>query len=245
MSITVDRPEKRNAMDIETRRSLRDAFAEAEADENIRVVVLRGAGDSAFISGGDLDSFAEWNVLDSLEYATKHSQGLYNYIAGISKPTIAAIDGHALGGGLEIAMACDIRLSTAGVKLGLPEVTLGVLPGGGGTQRLATLVGAGKAKEMILTGNTIDAGTAREIGLVNHVYPEEEFEEAVAQMAMDVATNAPIAMRLAKESMNHSIEDSSSFAIERLAFAVLFATQDQSTGIEAFLQDSEPTFEGR
>lgn len=140
-TVTVNRSEKRNAMDVPTRKDLRAAFESVGEDDAVRAVVLRGAGDGSFIAGGDIDSFAEFDHMEGLEYATKYAQGLYNYVADLPKPTVAAVDGYALGGGTEIALACDIRLATEDAKFGLPEVSIGVLPAGGGTQRLTHIVG--------------------------------------------------------------------------------------------------------
>lgn len=244
-TVTVNRPEKRNAMDIETRQQLRCAFEEVVAERDVRVVVLRGEGDEVFVSGGDIESFADFDHVDGLEYLTDHAQGLYNYIASVPKPTIAAVDGHALGGGMEIAMACDVRLATTNSRFGLPECSLGIIPAGGGTQRLASIVGAGVAKELVLGGRIIDAEEAANIGLVNHVHPPEEFDEAVSAMADRFANKAPLASRLAKESINTGLDLDHGLDFERIAGAYLFATDDQKEGAQAFLQDRNPEFRGR
>lgn len=244
-TVTVDRPEKRNAMDLETRKLLRAAFEDIADDADVRVAVLRGAGDEAFVTGGDIASFAEFDHVDGLEYVTEHAQGLYNYIASVPKPTIAAIDGYALGGGMEIAMACDVRLATPDSRLGLPEVGLGIIPAGGGTQRLASIVGAGIAKELVLGGRILDADEAEDIGLVNHVHLPEEFDDAVAKMAERFAKKAPLAARLAKESINRSLDLEDGLGFERMAGAYLFATDDQAEGARAFLENRDPEFRGR
>lgn len=244
-TVTVNRPEKRNAMDIPTRKALYDAFEEVGEDDDVRAVVLRGAGEGSFIAGGDIDSFAEFDHMDGIEYGEKYAQGLYNYIADLHKPTIAAVDGYALGGGTEIALACDIRLATEDAKFGLPEVGIGVIPAGGGTQRLVQIVGAGIASELILTGRIIDASEAKEIGLVNHVYPDDDFDEEVQSMAEDLASKAPIAQRLAKESIKQSLDIDAGLEYERLAGAFLFGTDDQKEGANAFLEDREPEYRGR
>lgn len=244
-TVTVNRPEKRNAMDVPTRKDLRDAFEEVGEDDAVRAVVLRGAGDGSFIAGGDIDSFAEFDHMDGIEYGEKYAQGLYNYVADLPKPTVAAIDGYALGGGTEIALACDIRLATEDAKLGLPEVGIGVIPAGGGTQRLVGIVGAGIASELILTGRIVDADEAEDIGLVNHVYPDSEFDEEVRSMAEDLASKAPVAQRLAKESISRSLDIEAGLDYERLAGAFLFGTEDQKEGANAFLEDREPEYDGR
>jgi len=244
-TITVNRPEKRNSMDVPTRRALRSAFEDAVADESVRVIVLRGAGEGNFIAGGDIESFARFDVLEAKAYFEEHAQGLYNYVANVPNPTIAAIDGYAFGGGFEIASACDIRVAQRGVKLGLPEVTLGILPGGGGTQRLADLVGASVAKDLILTGRTIDAAEAADVGFVNYLFEAEAFEAGLADLATDLASNAPIALELAKESINRGLNQEAGLDVERLAATLLFATEDQQEGAEAFLEDRDPEFVGR
>lgn len=244
-TVTVNRPEKRNSMDVPTRKQLRSAFERAADDDDVRVVVLRGAGEGQFIAGGDIENFAEYDAVDALEYGTKHAQGLYNYVAEMPKPTIAAIDGYAFGGGLEISCACDIRIAREGVKMGLPEVTLGILPGGGGTQRLAQLVGASVARDMILTGKAIDAEEAADMNLVNYLYSAAEFEDGVDEVAERIADNAPLALRLAKESINRGLNPEPGLDFERMAGALLFATDDQKEGAEAFLENRDPEFEGR
>lgn len=245
-TVSVDRPEKRNAMDIETRRELRSAFEEAADDDSVRVIVLRGTGDGTYISGGDLNLFSKFDHMDGLEYVTKHAQGLYNFVADISKPTIAAIDGPALGGGMEISLACDIRIATTEAKLGLPEVKLGVFPAAGGTQRLPQIVGAGVAKELILTGRVVDADEAAELNLVNDVYEDEdEFEDSVYEMADQIASRAPVAVQMAKKSINNGLDTGQGLEFERVAGAFVFGTEDQNEGAKAFLEDREPDFQGR
>lgn len=244
-TVTVNRPEKRNAMDIPTRKELLAAFEEVGEDDDVRAVVLRGAGEGSFIAGGDIESFSTFDHIDGIEYAEKYAQGLYNYIADLTKPTIAAVDGYALGGGTEIALACDIRLATEDAKFGLPEVNIGVIPAGGGTQRLVQVVGAGIASELILTGRIIDADEANDIGLANHVYSESEFDEEVASMAETLASKAPVAQRLAKEAISRSLDIEAGLDYERLAGAFLFGTEDQKEGANAFLEDREPEYKGQ
>ncbi|ADJ16854.1 enoyl-CoA hydratase/isomerase family protein [Halalkalicoccus jeotgali] len=244
-TIIVNRPEKRNAMDIPTRKALYAAFEEVSEDDDVRAIVLRGAGDGSFIAGGDIDSFADFDHMDGMEYSEKYAQGLYNYVADRHKPTIAAVDGYALGGGTEIALACDIRLATDDAKFGLPEVGIGVIPAGGGTQRLVQVVGAGLASELILTGRIISADEAKRIGLANHVYAAEEFDNEVRAMAEDLASKAPVAQRLAKESIRRSLDIDAGLEYERLAGAFLFGTDDQKEGANAFLEDREPKYRNR
>lgn len=244
-TIAVDRPEKRNAMDIDTRRELRETMEDAVADDEVRVLVIRGAGEDAFITGGDIADFADFDHVDGLEYVSEHAQGLYNYVATLPKPTIAAVDGYALGGGMEIAMACDVRLATPDSQFGLPEVSIGILPAGGGTQRLAAIAGAGVAKELVLTGRILDADEADELGIVNHVHPQEAFDVAVGSMAADMAEKAPLALRLAKESINRGLDLESGLDFERIAGAYLFGTDDQTEGASAFEENRDPSYRGR
>ncbi|MFB6142207.1 MAG: enoyl-CoA hydratase/isomerase family protein [Halorientalis sp.] len=242
-TLTVDRPEKHNAMDVETREQFRAALDDV-ADGDARVLVVRGAGD-AFVTGGDIADFAEFDRVDGLEYLTEHAQGLYNAVADLSIPTIAAVDGHALGGGMELALACDIRLATPDARFGLPELELGIIPAGGGTQRLATVVGAGIARELVLTGRVLDADEAADIGLVNHVHPAAEFDERVTEMAERIADRAPLALRMATESLDRSLDVEAGLDFERVAGAFLFGTEDQHEGARAFLEDRDPSFQGR
>lgn len=244
-TVTVDRPEKRNAMDVPTRKELRAAFESVATDDDVRVIVLRGAGEKSFIAGADLARTAEFDHMDGLEYVTKHAQGLYNYVADVPKPTIAAIDGYAFGGGTEIALACDIRVAQEGIKMGLTEEKVGVMPAGGGTQRLAQVVGVGLAKELIFRGQVLDAVEAEEIGLVNHVFDEAAFEDEVYAIAEDIASNSPIALRMAKESINRGLDLEGGLDFERIAGAFLFGTDDQKEGARAFLEDRDPEFSGR
>lgn len=244
-TITVDRPEKHNAMDVPTRKELRAAFERAADDDDVRVIVLRGAGENSFIAGADLAQTAEFDHMDGLEYVTEHAQGLYNYVAEVPKPTIAAIDGYAFGGGTEIALACDIRIAEAGIKMGLTETRVGVMPAGGGTQRLAGVVGVGTAKELIYRGKPVVAEEAEEIDLVNHVYSSDEFEEEVYALAEEIAERSPIALRMAKESINRGLDLEGGLDFERIAGAFLFGTHDQEEGARAFLEDRDPNFEGR
>jgi enoyl-CoA hydratase len=244
-TVTVNRPEKRNAMDVPTRRELRAAFDTLADDDNVWVIVLRGAGENSFISGADLSQTVDFDHMDGLEYVTKHAQGLYNYVADVPKPTIAAIDGYAFGGGTEISLACDIRLAQEGIKMGLTEEKVGVMPAGGGTQRLAGIVGVGIAKELIYRGQVLDANEAAEINLVNHVFAEDEFEDEVYALAEEIAEKSPIALRMAKESINRGLDLEGSLDFERMAGAFLFGTDDQKEGAKAFLEDRDPEFKGR
>lgn len=243
-TLTVNNPDKRNAMDQETRTALRERVEEVDANDEIRVIVLRGEGDS-YIAGGDIEAFADFDQIDALEYLTNYGQGLYNDVADLTKPTIAAIDGYAFGGGLEVSLACDLRVATPDAVVGLPEVGLGILPGGGGTQRLAHVAGAGVAKDLVLTGRAVGAEEAAELGIVNRVYDAGEFDESVRELADTVAANAPLAVRLAKESIDRGLDAEAGLDFERIACAFLFGTADKQEGTEAFLENRNPAFEGR
>lgn len=244
-TVTVNRPEKRNAMNIPTREELRKTFEQLEDDDSVAVVVLRGAGEDSYLAGGDIEMFQTFELVDALEFTNKYSQGLYNYIAEFPKPTIAAIDGYALGGGTEISLACDIRLASEKAKFGFPEVDLGLFPAAGGSQRVIDVIGPGKAKELIFTGNIIDAKEAKELGLVNHVYDTESFDEEVEEMAGEIAGKAPLALRLAKESVNRGLDQEGGLDFERVAGALLFGTEDYEEGVAAFLEDREADFVGK
>lgn len=244
-TVTIDRPKVRNAMDVPTRRELRSVFDALEEEDGVRVVVLRGAGEGNFVSGADIEMLNEMTLMEGLEYADEHSQGLYNQIAAFSCPTIAAIDGYALGGGLELALACDVRIATPDASLGLPEVTLGVIPGGGGTQRLQSIVGAGIARELVLTGRIIDADEAERIGLLNRVVDPEAFDQAVQSLGQEITSNAPVAVELAKRVLNRGLDHEAGLDFERVAFVTTVATDDKDEGTAAFLENREPEFEGR
>lgn len=243
-TITINRPEKRNAMDEPTRDAIREAFKEAEEREDVRAVVLRGAG-SAFSAGGDLEFYSQLDMVEGLKYVQKYVEGLYTFVERISKPTIAAVDGYALGGGTEIATACDIRLASTDAKFGLTESRVGLYPTGGGGQRLIRIVGLGKAKELVYTGDIIDAEEAERIDLANRIYEPEEFEEEVYAFAKKLAKHPPLALSLAKESMHRGLNMEAGLGIDRVAGGILFGTQDQKEGAQAFLEDREPEFKGK
>lgn len=243
-TVTVDRPEVRNAVDVPTRRELRTAF-DALREEDARAVVLRGTGEDTFVSGADIETLVEMDLLEGLAYARRHAQGLYNRVASFPVPTIAAVDGYCFGGGLELAVACDVRVATPDARFGLPEVTLGVLPGGGGTQRLQAVVGAGVARELVLTGKVIDGDRAERIQLVNDAHADDEFDAEVRALATDIASNAPVAVELAKEAMNRGLDIEAGLEFERLAFALTVGTADKEEGTAACLEDRKASFEGR
>jgi len=244
--ITINRPEVRNALNRATRSELSYAIEEIEKDKDIRVVIITGAGDKAFISGADITEFREATPITIQEYTSTLGQELYNRIEDVSIPVIAMINGFCLGGGLELAMCCDIRIASENAKFGQPEIKVGFIPGGGGTQRLPRLVGWGKAKELIYTGQIIDAVEAEKIGLVEKVVPPDKLEEEVSQLAESIASKSPLIIKLAKKTINRgmSTDLAAGLNCERLMFALCFATEDCKEGINAFLEKRSPEFKG-
>ncbi len=242
--ITINREEVRNAIDPPTYGEIIDAMISFEADEEMGVIIITGAGDKSFAAGSDIRQIRERSLLDGL--AAPPQRNLAK-IENIEKPIIAAINGFALGGGCELSMACDIRIASDRAKLGQPEVNLGIMPGAGGTQRLINLVGLGKAKELILTGDIIDAREAERIGLVNKVVPHEELMAAAREMAGRILEKGPLAVRLAKMTMNAGVKGGQEAAmlVERFAQSCLMTTDDKSEGTSAFLEKRRPEFRGR
>lgn len=243
--ITLNRPEVRNALDPQTWAELRAAIRECRLDRDVRVVIITGAGGKAFASGADIRSLRDRETLEVLK---GEAQETLSDIENLDKPVIAAIDGFALGGGCELAMACDIRIATARSKLGQPEVGLGIIPGAGGTQRLPRLVGMGKAKELIFTGDIISAHEAREIGLVNKVVDRpEDLLPAAKEMAKKIMAKGPVAVSLAKMAINvgANIDINSGLLFEKLAQTVAFSTEDRLEGTTAFLEKRKAQFKGK
>lgn len=243
-TITINRPDVRNALNTQVVGDLRAALTEFRYDGSVGVVVFTGAGDRAFAAGADIGELREKTMLDALGSTM---QQVYDEIEGYEKPTVAAVNGYALGGGCELAMACDIRIASENARFGLPEVTLSIIPGAGGTQRLARLVGKGKAMEMILTGRMIGAEEALRVGLVTQVVSPEKLPEAARETANDILSKGPLAVRLAKLAVHAGFEtdQKTGLVIERLAQAVLFTSEDKREGTSAFVEKREPNFEGR
>jgi enoyl-CoA hydratase len=241
--LTINRPEVRNALDLPTWKEIHRFIEESNRDEAVQVLVITGAGDEAFAAGSDLYYLRERSMLATLE---GYSQRVLLLLEEYPKPTIAAVNGYAIGGGCELAMACDIRVASDRAKFGQPEVGLGILPGAGGTQRLTRLVGVAKAKELIFTAEIIDAHQAEKIGLVNHVVPHLELAEYVKKLANRILTKGPLAVRLAKQAINAGVNEgpSAGYAAERLAQAVLFGTDDHLEGIDAAIEKRRPNFKG-
>jgi len=244
-TITINRPDKRNALNAAVRRDIIEALDELRHEDEVRVVIFTGAGDKAFIAGADIGEFAERTPLE--QRAVMNERRVFDEIAAFPKPTIAMINGFALGGGCELAMACDIRIAGRSAKLGQPEIRLGLIPGGGGTQRLPRLVGSGRALRMILSGDLIDAQEARDMGLVDDVVDDEELLTHTTTMARAMATHSPVALRLAKAAVHAALETplSAGLALERELFITAFASEDRQEGVTAFLEKRPPEFRGR
>lgn len=244
-TITVDRPEKLNALTRETIQELHDAFEALEADREIKVIILTGSGEKAFVAGADISEFADFSEKEGEKLAAKGQELLFDFVENLSKPVIAAINGFALGGGLELAMACHFRVGSHNARMGLPEVSLGVIPGYGGTQRLPHLVGKGRAMEMVLTGGMIDVDRALDYGLVNHVVSQENLLPFCADLAKKIAKNSPVALGHAIKAINAGFKNGAGYSAEIEAFGKCFGTADFKEGTTAFLEKREADFPGK
>src|SRR3954464_7936694 len=244
--VTLNRPKVLNALNRRTWEDLKTAFEDARDDAVIRGVILTGAGDKAFIAGADISEVAHLTAVEG-EESSSFGQGVLNLIENLGKPVIAAINGFALGGGCETAMACTIRLATENAKLGQPEVKLGVLPGGGGTQRLPRLIGKGRALQVILSGGMISAQEAWRIGLVNEVVPPAELISRAEAILKQIFANAPVAVKYALESVNKGTESSlaEALSLEASLFGLCAGTDDKKEGTSAFLEKRKPQFTGQ
>ena len=244
--ITINRPEVLNALNMATMEELRAAFTAARDDAEVRVVLLTGAGEKAFVAGADINELARHNPVEAKEY-THRGQSVLDLIENLGKPVIACINGFALGGGCEIALACTMRLASENAKLGQPEVKLGIIPGYGGTQRLPRLVGKGAAMQLVLTGETISAQEALRIGLVNEVVPAGELIARAEAIAHKIIANAPLAVEYALEAVNHGMEMplAEGLFLEATLFGVCCATEDKKEGTSAFLEKRPPQFKGK
>lgn len=241
--IKLNRPEVRNALDAKTLAEMSHAVEALEADERVGVIVITGAGEKSFAAGADIGQLRQKQPIDAL---TPGMSGLYQKIENCQKATIAAVNGYALGGGCELAMACDIRVAADNAKFGLPELNLSIIPGAGGTQRLARIVGKGRALDMILTGELLTAEKAEDVGLVSKVVPQEQLWDAAKEKAEKILAKGPLAVRLAKVVVNRGFNSDMETAlmIEKLAQAVLFGSDDKNEGTQAFLEKRQPTFTG-
>ncbi|WP_049970626.1 enoyl-CoA hydratase/isomerase family protein [Haladaptatus cibarius] len=245
-TVTLTRPDARNALNAQLRAELKDLLDAVEADPDVRVVVLTGANEAkAFVAGADVKELRQRDAMEQRE-ASKRPR-VYEYVDDLEKPVIGALNGHALGGGCELAQACDVRIAHERAKLGQPEINLGIMPGGGGTQRLTRLVGEGQAMRLVLSGEIIDAEEAHDIGLVDEVCSDDEFEDRVYELAGRMAEKSPKALELAKKAVKASsrMELEAGIEYEAELFALLFASEDKNEGIDAFLEDRDPEWEDR
>jgi enoyl-CoA hydratase len=244
--VTVNRPKVLNALNTPTWKDLRTAFENARDDAAVRGVILTGAGDKAFIAGADISELAHVAAFEA-EQSSRFGQEVLDLIENLGKPVVAAINGFALGGGCETAMACTIRIAVETAKFGQPEVTLGLVPGGGGTQRLPRLVGKGRALQLILSGEMISAQEAYRIGLVNEIVPAADLITRAEAILKKVASNAPIAVKLALEAANKGMDTSQGegLLLEAAYFGLCAATEDKKEGTTAFLEKRAPQFRGR
>jgi enoyl-CoA hydratase len=244
--ITVNRPEKLNALNHATLTELLHTIEEAKEDDHIRALVITGSGEKAFVAGADIAELAETDAISGLRFA-EFGQRVMDAIENSPKPVIAAVNGFALGGGCELAMACHLRLASDNARFGQPEIKLGVIPGFGGTQRLTRLVGKGRAMELNLLGEMIDAPRAEAIGLVNQVLPQAELLPTAMKLASKLAQSAPVALSMIIDSINHGAECAlpEALAYEAKAFAVCCATEDKAEGTRAFLEKRAARFSGK
>lgn len=242
--LTINRPEKLNALNKETIQELSDSLDQLNTDESVRAVILTGAGNKAFVAGADISEFADFSVEQGEDLARSGQEKLFDKVENMQKPIIAAVNGFALGGGLELAMSCHFRYASDNARMGLPEVTLGVIPGYGGTQRLPMLVGKGLAMEMITTAKMIKANEALEAGLVNRVLPQEELLSACKETAAIIARNSSTAIAEAIHSVNSGMMDrTSGYEAEKKAFGRSFGTAHFKEGTQAFLNKRKPNFD--
>ena len=244
--VTLNRPKVLNALNQQTWEDLRAAFEDAREDAEVRGVILTGAGDKAFIAGADIGELANVTAVEA-QKSSSYGQGVLDLIEDLGKPVVAAVNGFALGGGCETAMACTIRVASENAKFGQPEVKLGVIPGGGGTQRLPRLVGKGRALQLILSGEMIDAQEAYRIGLVNEVVPAVYLITRAEAILKQIFANAPIAVKFSLEAVNKGLETSlaEGLSLEAALFGLCAVTEDKKEGTQAFLQKRAAQFQGR
>ncbi|MCX7780786.1 MAG: short-chain-enoyl-CoA hydratase [Negativicutes bacterium] len=244
--VAINRPKALNALNAATMRELNDLCDKLAQDKAVQVVILTGSGDKAFVAGADITEMQAMSAIEGREWG-KLGQLVFNKLENLPQPVIAAVNGFALGGGCELAMACDIRIASEKAKFGQPEVTLGITPGFAGTQRLARLVGKGLAKEILYTGDMIDAAEAYRIGLVNKVVAPEELMAAAKAMAQKIMMRAPVAVRLCKAAVNEGLDTDleTGTAYEAEVFGLCFATEDQKEGMAAFVEKRKANFKGK
>jgi enoyl-CoA hydratase len=244
--ITINRPSKLNALNVATIKELHNTFKNLDENHDIKVILITGEGEKAFVAGADISEFAHFSVEEGAQLAAQGHEVLFNFIENLKTPVIAAVNGFALGGGLELAMACHFRIASDNAKMGLPEVSLGVIPGYGGTQRLPQLIGKGRAMEMIMTASMIDAETAKSYGLVNHVVPQVELLEFTKAIASKIMRNSPVAIGKAIKAINANFKDGvNGYDIEIRNFGKCFETEDFKEGTTAFLEKRKAVFSGK
>lgn len=244
--ITINRPSKLNALNQATIKELHEAFKILEEDAKTKAIVITGSGEKAFVAGADISEFADFSVSQGEQLAAQGQALLFDFVAYLSTPVIAAVNGFALGGGLELAMAAHFRIASDNAKMGLPEVSLGVIPGYGGTQRLPQLVGKGRAMEMIMTAGMIDAQQALQYGLVNYVTSQEELLPLAEKLVGKILKNSPVAIAAAIDAVNAGFEEGENgFEAEITAFGKCFGTADFAEGTQAFLEKRKANFPGK
>ena len=244
--ITINRPTKLNALNKETIQELHEAFAELNKEQTVKAIIIVGSGEKAFVAGADISEFANFSIAEGQQLAAEGQALLFDFVQNLSTPVIAAVNGFALGGGLELAMACHFRIASTNAKMGLPEVTLGVIPGYGGTQRLAQLIGKGRAMELIMTAGMIDAATAHQYGLFNHVVEQEELLEIAKGIATKIAANSSVAIAKAIQAINANFEEGTNgYSVEIQNFGACFGTEDFKEGPTAFLEKRKAVFPGK
>lgn len=243
--LTINRPDKLNALSRDVHKEGVEALHELKYDDSIRVVVITGAGERSFVAGADISEFEGKTPIT--QRATFFETTLFNSIDAFPKPVIAMINGFCLGGGNELALACDLRICSENARFSQPEINLGIMPGGGGTQRLTRLIGEGRSMEIMLTGDMIDAETAHKFGLVNHVYPADQLEAETIKLANKIAAKAPIALQLCKEAVKFASRSNLDEGLRREVdlFAICFSTEDKVEGVSAFLEKRKPEFTGK
>lgn len=243
-TITINRPSKLNALNKDTISELHRAFRDSSTDPAVRVVIITGSGEKSFVAGADIAEFSSFSREEGQKLAEEGHSKLFDLIENLNKPVIAAVNGFALGGGLELAMACHFRIASSNARLGLPEVTLGIIPGYGGTQRLAQLAGKGKAFEMILSAAMITADEAKQWGLVNHVTDQSELLAKTTELAQKIAANSPMAISAAIRAVNAGFEQGKNgYRTEIEEFGKLFTTPDFLEGVGAFMEKRKAVFQ--
>ncbi|NAS31773.1 enoyl-CoA hydratase [Flavobacteriaceae bacterium R38] len=244
--VTINRPSKLNALNRETINELHEAFKHLEGDGNIKAIIITGSGEKAFVAGADISEFADFSVSEGGALAANGQELLFDFVENLSTPVIAAVNGFALGGGLELAMACHFRIASDNARMGLPEVSLGVIPGYGGTQRLPQLVGKGMAMEMIMTAGMINAEKALATGLVNQVVSQDELLPLCEKLAAKISNNSSVAIGKAIEAVNSGFKDGvDGYQAEIRLFGESFGTEDFKEGTTAFLEKRKADFPGR